>query len=299
MAWVDLENFTGNVKRIFNNEGQEFVILPYSAKAFPEETANQFLRDCSGFVRKASQTNVPPLLPGEKAMWVANMTGSPFVDVQFKNKVAKRTKTAAGIVSEEVEEVIPNPVSKEQILKWSMSTGQGPDPYGRLKVRGISAGDDFNLPPLQISIRPRTRIVVSENIALWMIQRDSMEAPYGNGKVAECREPTEFEPTMQWPLDQIVFFARMVDDVGFNGKVVDQMIVDSGYGKTRGKALSLAMIMSSARHNEFVKDAMLQRLFYRIVDKRFNLPTQQAFTAAYEIYTKGPTDEQQESSAAA
>lgn len=290
-GFVELENVTGNEQKVYDDNGQIHFILPYSSKLLRPSIAEQFKRERGGWVQKALPTSLPPLRPGETPMWIANVTGSPFIPKTFKNKVVKREKTAAGVVTTEIDEEIPNQAAVAATLKWSLDVGQGLDPYGRFQpVPGQRS--DFNVLPYPMSLKPRTRRIVSTLVGRWILEQDTIGGPEMSGKVIECREPTSFEPTMQWPLNHILFYAQMVDEPGFSNKIAAEIVKECDKDSaTRASVLAISQVMADPELHEVVKDKLLDRLFYRLVDRRFALPTQKAFEIAFENAKKSAHDD--------
>jgi hypothetical protein len=267
MGFTELENVTGTMQTVYDEKGEGFSLPPFSSKVVKDEIAALFQAQRAAQVRRTIDGGVPPLLMGERPIWLANMTGSPFVPKEYTVSVMEKNVM--------VPKTFPNPNARAQKLQWVIHVGQGKDPYGR--IVGPFAEGDFNLPPVQVSIRIRQRVVVGHPIGQSILQRDALEGEYGSLQVIECRPPSAFEPTMQWDLDKIIFFSRMVDGAGFDLETIINSFRIHCRDKNRRGVPELAEVMQDPAWNEAVKEDLLARLWYRIVDLNYAIPTEIAF----------------------
>ena len=272
---IELENATGAIQKVYDEAGTLYSMGPFATKAWKDDVAQLFLSQRASYVRVVHEGEIPRVLMNERVMWIANMTGCPFYPREFEITVIEKDLP--------VLKKIPNKNAVAQKLKWTINVGQGDDPYGRVpEIITSSPARDFNLPPIQLTLRVRQRVPVGHKIGQFIMQRDALEGDMGHGQVMECRPPTSFEPTMQWDLPKIIFYARMVCDSDFERDyIVERFKVNNPDKHSRGEP-ALVDVMGNPAWCEGVKDDLLARLFYRIVDPAYGLPTEVAFTRHFE-----------------
>jgi hypothetical protein len=264
---IHLENTSKEPQAIFTDDGHRYVIKGLGDRSFADPVASKFLAERGAFVRRFVATRVPPLLPGEKATWIANQTGSPFVPAEFSVQVMENDRPK--------EVKVPNLVAIPTLLSWKMPVGQGPDPYGRFAVE---PGDkDFNLLPMSIFLRPGHRAEVSRAVSEFILRQDVQEGELKMGKTVVSRAPSAFEPTEEWPVADIAFYGTLVDPKGFSETVLNGIIREI----CDGEVPTPAQLLGHPELDAEIRHAIFTRLCYRLHDPNFSLPTKAAFEKFY------------------
>ena len=263
---IHLENLSQEAQVIFDDV-HRYVLKPLADKKFADNIAAKFLGERGAFVRRFTATQVPPLLPGEKAVYIANQTGSPFVPAEFSTMVMEKDQPK--------EVKVPNPVARPTILSWSMPVGQGQDPYGRFSVD--PSDKEFNLLPMKIFIRPGHRAMVSRVVSEFILRQDVQGGEMKMGKTVISRPPTDFEPTEDWPMADLAFYGTMVDPRGFSEEVLAGVVKAA----CDGEAPTPQQLAEHPELDEDIRHAIFLRLCYRLHDPNFSLPTKGAFEKFY------------------
>jgi hypothetical protein len=202
-----------------------------------------------------------------KFVWIANMTGDPDAGKTVTVKVpADKGRTW-------VPTEVPNPKWEARTIKRTMQGSQ--DIYRTEK--GEFSHNRF---PLTYELPPYTRMEVDEKTARWMLRRDGYSEPHARRQIMKSREPSNFEPNMDWELDDIQIYLRLIDPeckrIGSNTKAtIDKVKKTAAYrnASENGKKRKLA----EGLYKE--KETMLQRVFFRIANPAYRLPTRDEFIA--------------------
>jgi hypothetical protein len=147
-------------------------------------------------------------------------------------------------------ETVPNENRKPITLHHIRRTDQ-------IKINDKEA---LNMPPIQVVIPPYTRLQVSKSDAEWLQNRDGNQPNTGVGKLIICRAPHQDEPNETWTYDEVRAFAMLIDD-----KYIDYV---SEFPDKKA--------FSGKEQEEKTKMQLLQLLFFRIVDDRYNIPPKAA-----------------------
>jgi len=244
--WTDVEQFIwlGNERK---------VIPPFSKRPFDEKTALTFLEACGRYVgiyRPAKLHGEP----GEEKVWIANMTGTPFAPL----KIQRQRKWRGDWIYEDVD----NPMRVPRPLRYQMSIGQKviDDPN--------TPGEHIALkqPRVPIELPIRARVLVGQSTAEFLFARDSYQEPALRGQIIPCREPSSFEPNDTWHLDDLRLYAALFHAQSF------APWIDPAKGTVKSEAS-----YKNADEMELARVALLDVLFYRLVDERFPLVPEQEF----------------------
>lgn len=244
---ITIQNITEIPQPAYINE-RRVILQGYEVRDVSEDVAKAFLSQRPRQVQ-VYQPVVIPVRHGEAVMWLANVTGNPFLD---KKLVRYKLNTKTG---QEESYEIPNPlvypmmVSREMFVDDEISQA----PQGNFK-------ESFAHPKMQVKIPPYTRYPFPISIGEWMLRRDSQMDENSVGKIAVCRPPSEFEPNDSWSHGEILVFAQMVDPQYRWANVF----------KIGGK---------KPEEQEAAKTELLHALFFRICDENYALPPEDAFNA--------------------
>lgn len=248
---ITIHNGSEVPQHIYDETGRRHALEANQVLPMPAKIAKLFLAERGRFVSIWRPVQVPPGQVGEPTVYVANITGSPFLPEKVAHKyMDKATKL------EKVEHIanplrVPFPVLRmyPQPQKVILSPG--------------GTQTTLSTPPLPVRIPPWHRLPVPKSCADWILRRDAQQDDKMAGALMEARAPTGFEPNDTWELHEILVYCRMVDDSA------------AGW-------LTEREVWKAIESNDDVKIAefkikLLNTLFYRIVDDRWSLPTKQAF----------------------
>lgn len=250
---------------VYDPNGRRHTLEPHQVLPLPGKVAKQFLDERGKFVTIWKPVSVPFARPGESVVYIANVTGSPFLSEKVAHKyLDKATKL-------EKVEMIPNPL-------------RVPFPITRMYPQPQRIGDSpggtkttFSTPPLPVRIPPWHRLPVPQSCADWLLRRDAQQDEKVVGGLVLAREPSSFEPNETWELPEILVYSRMVDD--------------SAQGWVPEREVWKAIMENDDTRTAELKIQLLNTLFYRLVDERWTLPTKQAFDGqlqrVLEEHTRG------------
>jgi hypothetical protein len=202
MKFVDLRNTT-DVPQTCLHDGALHVIGAKEEATFNVGLAEAFLSQCPGAIEMFENEEVNEVeergFRDDGYVWVANMTGNPDLP---------ETVTVDGPYSKEkrqwTKEAIPNP--KLQPVTQQRWFDLGEEEYRT--VQGVFAR---NLGRELIAISPYKRMRLPENVAKWFLRRDGRGQVEHRGAVIESRQPSSFEPTNSWELDDIKLWVSLIE----------------------------------------------------------------------------------------
>lgn len=115
-----------------------------------------------------------------------------------------------------------------------------------------------NHPSFEVTLWPYQRKSFPKAIGTWFLNRDSASALAGS--VIESREPWELEPDVTWNLLDLQVYAGIVDPA------IQIENIPEGVSKNE-----------AAKAEQKIRKELLQRLFFRLVDPAYRLPTREEF----------------------
>lgn len=247
---IALKNRTGEVQRAFV-DGNIEQLLPYQTGNFSPEVAAAFLEQRRGFVSKHVAARIPTPLPNEQIIWIANVTGNPFLPERVTLRRYKK--------GEEEEYEVDNPLRTPAVIRRKYKGGQRTqqtrlDPYSE---------ESLNLPGDYVELPPYTRAPISVVLGEWMLRRDNQQARHHIGKMIQCRPPAEYEPNEAWSIPRLRFYAAQILDI-------PQNYLDAITGPDAD--------LSEGEQ----KIGLLRHMFFRLVDERWNLPSKASFVKIWE-----------------
>jgi hypothetical protein len=229
-------------------------LLPYNTREVHPLLAAKFFEVFPHDVVEYSPAKMPQPEPGEDIIWVANMTGNPFVPATV---TLKRIKDG-----QEIDYVVPNPLRKASPLRQMMGVGQK-------WQKNIKTGEEecLNLPKIEIVLPAYQRLRVGRQMADWLLRRDGAQERHHVGKIMVCRGPSYFEPNESWDLDDIRLYAEWIDTQTFVRNHPE-------HGDVLGPA-KFELPNEEAIHD--AKVDLLHKLFFKLVDQRYGLLTETEF----------------------
>ena len=204
-------------------------------------------------------------------VWVANVTGD--LDAPDKIKV-KRSEKGRWFEME-----VENPLKKPYEVRRTMKGGMK-------EVIGKSGLEALNLLPTVIRVPPYRRVRLQPHVAKWFLQRVAMS---GVRDCIKSRGPADFEPSSKWSIRELRVYLSLIDPTLNNyqlGSHEYKIRKNAQHGKpgTEGRAKNVAKAIREA------KEALLKRIFRRIFDPKFRLPTKAEFDAMLGATEPDPVD---------
>lgn len=252
-----------NVSQSIVYKGKQLILNPKEERAFPGDIADQFLEDCENYVE------LTPLNLGmsnakaedKKTIWIANVTGNPdlpetipYVKLSGKDRIST---------------TIPNPKREARTIARRFHLGM------KEIQKGDGTLDGLNLGNMLISLEPFTRRELPKEIGEWFLHRDNLGEKEFTGACARSRAPTEFEPDMTWELDDMRLYLRLVDPKALQCRSDHEV---------RIQAVAAEQDVDIALFEE--KALCMKRLFFRLIDTKYRVPTAMEFTKLKEAEEK-------------
>lgn len=254
-APISIQNLTDEMQQIWL-DGEAHVLYAREIRPVPDTIADGFLDQRPKFVREYSGVICDIRRPGEPLVWLANVTGNPFLP-----KIISRIRVVKG--REETFEKV-NPLTIPTV--FTQKHGRG------TRVEGEQhEAKSYHLGFAIISLPPFTRHPFPYSIAEWLVVRDGRQDEGHVGKIVQCRAPQEdgFEPNMTWTLDDMRLYADLVDR-GQSIVVSDKALMGIGPADTYETNVDV----------EKAKVALYRMLFFKLVNEKISLPDRTVFARA-------------------
>mgnify|MGYP001619221893 CR=1 FL=1 len=254
-------------KVIRNNSGvDQYVVVKGRQVVLPARTeremdisvAAKFLETCGVLVSEVLEIG-GTYTPKEAALtvWVANMTGDPDAAPEVS---AKRTNRGHW---EDVK--VPNPLKEPRTLSRSMGGAM------RENITPSGALEGINEFPSLITIPPYQRREMPSHVARWFLNRDRTGERHQRGAAIESRPPSNFEPDMKWPLDEMRSYLRLIDQNAQAGMSEEQVRKSAQRRKNSSKT-------DEDYEVRLAKETVMKRLFKRLANPAVRLPSRAEFT---------------------
>jgi hypothetical protein len=272
-----IRNQTANAQSI-THHGRQVVLDSYEEALVVPEIAQKFIETCPGLVAEVMDDIGGEFVDQQQDsgfIWVANMTGNPDASDMVDSK-AVRDKRWVTIQ-------IPNP--KRQARPITERALGGMQEY---KGKG-GALEALNLFPTIYIVPPYKRRRLETATAQWMLSRDAKCEKGWTGKLIKSRAPSQFEPDMTWPLDEMRQYLRLMDPNAQLGETEAQ--IQRRFAKRGAKKEALIESATSAH-----KELTLKRLHFRLADPKFRTPPTRR---EFEEFYSGWKEEVEEAKAAA
>ena len=260
MALVKLCNNTGVAQNIVY-EGRQIIIGAHEEREYVKPVADKFLEiraplvsiaeDDIGGVYEESSPDI---------IWVANVTGNPDAPEEIKAKLFVNRQWQ--MVATENPNKEPRPLS----LKLDLGMREYTAKDGALEA--------LNLGKKVIKVPPYKRRAMPANEAKWWLNRDATSEPHYRGASMKSRAPSMFEPKPEtvdeWSLDELRAYLQLLDPKAETGRSEDQVTKDAKKRNHRKPEEIRA-------HVEEEKSLIMKRLYFRLVDPRYPIPTRRDF----------------------
>jgi hypothetical protein len=207
---------------------------------------------------------------------IANMTGNP--DAPDTVKVKAFINKQWTLVD------APNPLKQSRTLKKEMKGAMREQMNKFGNVEGVN---DFGR---SLTIPRYTRVFMSKADADWWMSREYNRSPEYRGESILSRPPSSFEPNMNWSLSDMRLYLKVVDpdakEIPTDDEARTQAVknLQAEYRKMHDKSVkasdpALIKFVDNGLQRELhkaKKEAMI-RLFFRLADPQYKLPTRQQF----------------------
>jgi hypothetical protein len=239
---------------------QTKVVTPALADAFTQACAPHVVRETGGIDVIDDTSGMPQV----EYVWLMNATGDPDSDAELR--IRKPTKDGS------IEEVIPNPQHEPIIVRQRMQGGQR---------KALIKGEEtvWNMGAVDITIFPFSRKAFDKNTADWLLRRDAGQMQTMRGCIKPARAPSGNEPNDTWELEDLQLYAMMLG--------IEQ------YGASRSTLEKEASRLgrSILEVVDDTKTELLKRLFFRIADRDYPLPSQEQWEEFRQKQRAAPTRE--------
>lgn len=254
---VKIKNNTG-VPQSIVFKGRQIILDANEVSSFDSDIAEHFIQNRSPLVEVVPEEVNQFDLPDNQMIWVANFTGNKDLPetVNVRQWASGRWFRAD----------IPNPIREEVPIKRECDRGMitytAKD--GSIELK--------NLPKALFYLAPYTRKAFPKNMADWSLKRDAVsDVPRS---IVKSRPPTSFEPNKSWNLDDIRGYLRLIDptaEVGPSELDVTTTAEKDSEALRAGESGIRAYVNAA-------KKVILQRVFFRVADPQYHLPSREEFT---------------------
>ena len=260
MALVTLKNNTSIPQNIVF-QGKQIILDSNEEMDFIQAVAEKFIELRSPLV-SVVQSEIGGVYDDQQpdVVWVANMTGNPDAPDVIKAKLFFNRQW----------QMIDTENPKKKARPLVMHCDQGMRSY----TAKDGALEALNLPKKEIKIPPYKRRALPINEAKWWLNRDAVSETHYRGQSIKSRPPTDFEPNArdidEWGLDDLRAYLRLLDPGAETGRSQATVVTEA---KKRGHRKDEEVFA----HVEEEKHLALKRIYFRLVDPRYPVPTKSEF----------------------
>ncbi len=251
-----IKNVTGAPQSIVMN-GQQFTVAAFGEETFDSAIADKFLAICAPALIDSSEqlgaTYAPEL--AQQTIWVANLTGNPDAPDEVNERRVGQDRKWTDVK-------VKNPNKEPRTLAREMKGGH------KAYIAKDGGLVQLSLPSTQWEIPPFRRRPMPAIAADWFLNRDA-HGGGSRGAAIKSRPQSEFEPDMSWPLDDMRIYLRFVDADANLGIGEDEL------SKTAIKKKWDAKVVAEELRK--AKQACFKRLYFRLVNPDYRLPTREEF----------------------
>ena len=255
---------TGRVEQYVIVDGRRHALSPHQIRVLEEPIARAFLERCSPHVvRETGINSVEDDRPRGDLVYLYNLSGNPDLPAQIEVVDVQKGLS--------VRRMIDNPLRTGTPVFRELSGSETPT-----VVKGENT--TRRNPPRRITIFPWTRKGFEKGEAQWMLNREAGRSATQRS-LARSRPPSGFEPNDSWSLNDLIAYAHIVDPkcplVATEEKIIalfsagSTKLADAVGFEVKGKGLD--------RITDEASQLMLQRLFFRVANPDYRLPSREDF----------------------
>lgn len=261
---VSIRNVT-SIEQYVLIDGRRFSVGPFQIRVYEEPIARAFLERCAPrIVREGGISAVDEDRPRFDRVYLYNLSGNPDAPAEVPAVVFEEGRT--------INKMIPNPLKDATTVKRMLKGGE-------IQVSVKGEATSRRLPEREVYVHPWTRKVFEVPEADWMLNREGMKPRLAH-MLGRSRPPTNFEPDESWEMDDILIYAGIIDPkmkrVPNEKKLRDLRPVN-----LRALVAELGDEVLAVRSGDEVvdraKDLMLKRIYFRVANPMYNLPTREEF----------------------
>jgi hypothetical protein len=227
---------------------------PKEEKIVSEEIATKFLEICQPYVTEIKTDLLGKVDSSVKLdkIWIANMMGNPDAaeNIETRSFIDRQWKTVS----------VSNPKKEARMVGRKLDLGQ------REYVGKDGLRDMLNLGTIVLSVQPYTRKEFDRAEGEWFLQRDGNQDVGMRGAAIRSRPPSNFEPDMNWSLDDMRMYLYLADNNAALGIQENDLRTKCASDKSDPDIeLQKAKILC------------MKRLHFRLADPQYRLPTKAEF----------------------
>jgi hypothetical protein len=234
--------------------GKKITIGPNEERSYVAELADHIIGECAGIVVEVTDDfGASYVEDPTNTIWIANMTGDPDAPNEVTVKEVQNKKW--------IDVQIPNPRKHARDVKeWA----EGPMVEYTAKDGVLEA---LNMPGKYITIPPYKRIELDAGMGRWFMERVAMSARRTVDRqdlrlACVSRAPGKFEPSMDWPLDEMRAYLTFADAHA-------KQVPSEAELRKASKPSELDDVLDDA------KRMTMKRIYFRLVNPKCRLPTRQ------------------------
>jgi hypothetical protein len=254
--YATLENISDIRQWITYGDDEDSAVMyelpPYGVLDFPLEVAREFLMRRPQCVRVYEPVKLPEPKDGEPLVYIANMTGSPFLPETVQVALVQRG-------GKMVDELIPNPLRIPHVVSYTMQGEQIIQPCRH----DPSSKESLNMPSRVVSIPPFRRFKLGMTLADWLLRRDAAQIPGLTGALSLVGAPRSYEAQPDWRLYELQAYAVRVDLDTFSRH-------DPVFGPMMSRHEEDYEDLDELKN---VREKLWQALWFRCLDERRGTPT--------------------------
>tara|TARA_Y100000034_G_scaffold103420_1_gene128943 strand:+ start:777 stop:1706 length:930 start_codon:yes stop_codon:yes gene_type:complete len=237
--------------------GRQIVLGPDEQSLFDSEVADHFIKNRNPLVEEVQEEADLYDDNFSEMVWIANFSGNDSLPETINVKQWAGGKWYRA----DVPNPLRIPITVERWCDGGMESYTAKD----------GAFESKNLAPIRFRLPPYTRKMFPKNLAAWSLRRDgTSEIP---GRIRRSRAPSAFEPNETWSLDDVRSYLRLIDPSAEVGPAEIEVArrAESDPNAVKAGKSGIGAYVDSA------KTEVLRRVFFRVADPRYTLPTREEF----------------------
>ena len=256
-----IRNTTGE-KQAIVWKNKQIVMQAHEEGLFDAPLAEAFLERLAPAIINVSKERIGKVVETEvkrRRIYIANMTGNPDAPDTIEARVWENKRWG----SHGEPNALKTPMQLTEMLEGPQT--EYTDKYGYPAA--------FNMVARAVSVPPYTRAVMDEGIGLWFLNRCYLSTPSSGDsrvvKAIECRPPHNFEPDIDWSLDDMRAYLQLADPNATLGPTEAEIHTANAEDEDAAEAA--------------LRDASLlcwRRIYFRLVDSKYRLPSKSEFDVA-------------------
>lgn len=257
-------------------DGRRHAIAPYQIKVFDEAIGQAFVERCSPHcIAEGGINAIDEDQPFGERVWLYNLSGNPDLSPEVAVEEYEKGKLA--------RRMIPNPLLEGHIISHKLGGGE---------TKAVAHGELTSLrqPARVLTLYPWTRKAFEKAHADWFLAREGARHEVSRA-VGRSRPPSGFEPNDSWELNDLILYAKTVDSRCPITPTAQTIESWHKSGKRDDLTDRLGFDCSTLPLQSAITTAtglMMRRLFFRVANPLYTLPTKSDFEAVKENFLTEP-----------